>query len=241
MRRYAQDASERTMKVQDVILRAMDGSSPQARRRDHRHLGSEYAALEGAEREVRVRWAFGSAARQASPKGVSLQTGILTCQKQSRETPGSVNNRSNMLLQLYPTLSLFPIILLIRVESCVPAFAYAGIVAESYGATLTTSPALAVCCGPDPVKLGFVPRNAYGSLGRCLLPDKSFRRIRPRAQCWHSHGSKKRGSGLSDWKINQYQTHKDISAGYLSTEKKCLTGMRKRYCLDAWNWRRGLS
>jgi len=213
MRRHAQDASERTMNVQDVILRAMDGSSAQARRRDHRHLGSEYAALAGAEREVRVRWAFGSAARQASPKGVSVQTGILTCQKQSRETPGSVNNRSNMLLQLYPTLSFFPIILLIRVESCVLAFAYAGIVAESYGATLTTSPAQAVRCGPDPVELGFVPKNAYGSLGRCLLPDKSFRRIRPRTQYSHSHGSKKRGSGLSDWKLINTRTIKRFPPG----------------------------
>ena len=70
--------------------------------------------------------------------------------------------------------------------------AYAVIVPECYAATLTTSPALAVRCGPDPVKLGFVPKNAYGSLGKCLLPDKSFRRIRPRAQCPHSDGSRKR-------------------------------------------------
>jgi len=38
--------------------------------------------------------------------------GILTCQEQSRETPGLVNNKSNMLLQLYPTLSFFLILLL---------------------------------------------------------------------------------------------------------------------------------
>jgi len=72
------------------------------------------------------------------------------------------------------------------------ALAHAVTVAEYYGAMLTTSLALAVRCGPDPVKLGFVPKNAYGSLGKCLLPDKSFRRIRPRAQCPHSDGSRKR-------------------------------------------------
>ncbi len=38
--------------------------------------------------------------------------------------------------------------------------AYAVIVAEHSGATLTGSPALAVRCGPDSVKLGFVPKNA---------------------------------------------------------------------------------
>jgi len=61
----------------------------------------------------------------------------------------------------------------------------------------TTSPQQAVRCGPNPVKVGFVPESAHGSIGRRLLPDKSFWRIRPRAQCSHFDWSKKRGSGQS--------------------------------------------
>jgi len=60
-------------------------------------------------------------------------------------------------------------------ESRVLALTHAVIVAEYYGATLTGSPALAVRYGPDAVKLGFLPKNTYGSLGRCLQSDKSFR------------------------------------------------------------------
>ena len=59
------------------------------------------------------------------------------------------------------------------------AFAYAAVIGEYYSATLTASSALGVRGGPDPVKLGFVPKNAYRSVGWCLLADKGFRRIRP--------------------------------------------------------------
>jgi hypothetical protein len=40
-------------------------------------------------------WIGGEATQ---PQGLSVQTGILICQEQSRDTPGLVNKRSNMLL-----------------------------------------------------------------------------------------------------------------------------------------------
>ena len=98
------------------------------------------------------------------------------------------------------------------------ALVHAVIATEYYGATLTMSWALAVRCSPDPVTLGFVPKNAYGSLGRCLLPDKSFRRIRPRAQYSHSHWSKKRGPGLSDWHSEEICT-RTIITNFSSTRQ----------------------
>ncbi len=68
MKDYSEDAWERAMKVQEAILRAtVKQIIRPGDRRDHRHLGSEYAALAGAARGVRVRWASGSAARQANP------------------------------------------------------------------------------------------------------------------------------------------------------------------------------
>jgi hypothetical protein len=62
-------------------------------------------------------WIGGEAGQ---PQGVPVQTGILTCQDQSRDTPGLVNKRSNMLLQLYPTLS-FSLILITDDEVWNPA------------------------------------------------------------------------------------------------------------------------
>jgi hypothetical protein len=96
------------------------------------------------------------------------------------------------------------------------AFTHAVIVAEYYDATLTGSPALAVRCGPDAAKLGYVPKNAYGPLGRYLLSDKSFRRFRPRAQCSYSHWFKKRGSVQSDWHSKKISTRM-IIANFPST------------------------
>jgi hypothetical protein len=52
-------------------------------------------------------WIGGEATQ---PQGGPVQTGILTCQERSRDTPGLVNKRSNMLLQLYTTLSFFLIL-----------------------------------------------------------------------------------------------------------------------------------
>jgi len=56
-------------------------------------------------------WIGGEA---SGPQGGSVQTGKSPCQEQSRDTPGLVNNRSNILLQLHRTLSFSLILLLMK-------------------------------------------------------------------------------------------------------------------------------
>ncbi len=120
-------------------------------------------------------WIGGEASQ---PLGGIGPTGHLTCQEQSRKMPGLVNNKSNMLLRLYPTLS-FSLILLLITKCGIPRAGIRlcrnrrGILWRDVDYVAGASRPF----GRDPVKLGFVPKNAYGSLGRRLLPDKSFRRI----------------------------------------------------------------
>jgi transposase-like protein len=106
MRRYSEDAWERTMEVQDVILRAI------AKRITWWHTAEIIGISDRSMRRWRERYDEYESdgpldRRRVKPARAPVQMDILTCQNQSRETPGLVNNRSQMLLQLCATLSFF--------------------------------------------------------------------------------------------------------------------------------------
>jgi hypothetical protein len=120
MKDYSEDAWERAMKVQEAILRATvkqiirPGGPP---RSSASRIGVCGAGGSGTRSTGTMGFWIGGEASQ--PLGGIGPTGHLTCQEQSRKMPGLVNNKSNILLRLYPTLS-FSLILLLMTKCGIP-------------------------------------------------------------------------------------------------------------------------
>ena len=99
MKGHSEDAWEPEMKAQEAILRA---TAKQIIRlsRPPRSSASRIGVCGAGGSGTRSTGTMGfwTGGEATQPQGVPVQTGILTCQEQSRDTPGLVNKRSNMLL-----------------------------------------------------------------------------------------------------------------------------------------------
>ena len=120
MKGYSEDAWDRAMKVEEAILRATAkqiihlGASP---RSSASRIGVCGAGGSGTRSTGTMGFWIGGEASQAH-RGTG-PTGHLTCQEQARKMPGLVNNKSHILLRLYPTLS-FSLILLLMMKCGIP-------------------------------------------------------------------------------------------------------------------------
>ena len=120
MKGYSEDAWEPAMKAQEAILRATTkqiirlGGPP---RSSASRIGVCGAGGSGTRSTGTMGFWIGGEASQAH-RGTG-PTGHLTCQEQARKMPGLVNNKSHILLRLYPTLS-FSLILLLMMKCGIP-------------------------------------------------------------------------------------------------------------------------
>jgi hypothetical protein len=120
MKGYSEDAWEPEMKAQEAILRATAKqiirlSRPP--RSSASRIGVCGAGGSGTRSTGTMGFWIGGEASQAQ-RGIG-PTGHLTCQEQARKTPGLVNNKSHILLRLYPTPS-FSLILLLMMKCGIP-------------------------------------------------------------------------------------------------------------------------